>query len=193
MACIDPGTVSPGYLRLDYVHSSQSLAHSTRARFVLGVDPLDVSVIDPTAIAWAAVWKGIVTSAFVCGGYSVLRPDGTVIYQNSFNTPVAGVHGSASGALDYASRTICFTGKGLPPAAADCSGEAIGRVFVGAAYEFIARQKYMVPGADASVDAYAAFLDANSIIWADEFGQNAGVRPRYPVQFNAYAQGRNGT
>lgn len=193
MACIDSGFISPGYLRLEYIHSTQSLPHSTRARLCFGIDPMDTVVIDPVAQAWANVWKEVCTPQFVCGGYSVLRPDGTVIYQVPFIAPVVGTHSPATGALDYASRTVCFTGRGQPSTAIECSGEAVGRLFVGSAFEFIARQKFMVPGADTGVDNYAAFLSGSLVIWADEFGNPANTRPRFPVQFNAHAQGRNGT
>lgn len=193
MACTDPGSISPGYLRLDYVHSTQSIAHGTRARLLRGVDPTDIVTMTALALDWANVWKGVVTNSFVTGGFSVLRHDGTLLYSSSFVTPTVGAHVSAAGAGDYVSRTLCFTGRGIPDTAVECSGEEIGRLFVGSAFEFVARQKYMVPGADSGVDAYAAFLATNSIFWGDEFGQKAGVRPRYPVQFNAYAQRRNGT
>jgi len=193
MACTDPLTISPGFLRLDYLHSTQSLSHSTRARLVFGVDPTDVALMGLTALDWAVAWRGIVPPQFVCGGYSVLRHDGSLMYSNSFGTATAGTHAVAGGALDYASRTLAFTGRGIAGTAVECSGEEIGRVFVGGAYEFIPRQKFMVPGADAAVDAYAVFLEDSTVIWADEFGNKAGIRPRYPVQFNAHAQGRNGT
>lgn len=191
--CTFPGTTSPGYLRLDYLHTTQSIAHSTRARILRGNDPADIVLMTSIAVDWVNVWKGVCPSQFTCGGFSVLRPDGSLLYSSAFVTPTTGAHAHASGALDYASRTLAFTGRGIPDTAVECSAEEIGRLFVGDAFEFVARQKFMTPGADAGVDAYATFLSTNSIIWADEYGQKAGVRPRYPVQFNAYAQRRNGT
>jgi hypothetical protein len=193
MACVDGGHESPGYLRLDYLHSSRSIPHSTRARLVFGVDPLDGSLMFSTANAWSEVWAGLVTNQFSCDTYSVLRHDGSLLYSAALDTPQVGVHAAASGALDYASRTLCFTGRGTPDTVGLCSGEAIGRVFVGAAFEFTAGQKFTLYGVDALVDDYIDFLRGDPTVWADEFGFKAGVRGRVPVQFNAYAQGRNGT
>lgn len=193
MSCTPPARSSPGFLRLDYIHTTQSLPHSTRSRLMYGVDPLDVGAMLAAANAWAAVWKAIVTSAFVCNQFSVLRHDGSLIYSDSLSATVTGVHAVGSGAGDYASRTLCFTGRGVPALPSECTGEELHRVFVGAAFEFVTRQKFMVPGADAGVDAYASFLNLAADIWADSYGNKAGVRGRYPIQFNAYAQGRNGT
>jgi hypothetical protein len=193
MSCIDSGFLSPGYLRLDYVHSSQSIPHSTRARLIFGVDPLDVGLMESTADDWAGWWAGVVPASFTCSSYSVLRHDGSLLYSGTLPGSQIGVHPSAAGSGDYASRTLCFTGRGLPAALSECSGEAIGRLFVGSGYEFVARQRFMVNGVDAGVDNYAQFLRLNTVVWADEFGNKANVRGRYPVQFNAYAQGRNGT
>jgi len=154
---------------------------------------MDITHWTAQADAWAAVWRGIVTAQFVCAQFSMLDDLGRLLYTAPLTAPQTGGHGAATGALDYASRTLCFTGHAAPGTLGDCSGEAIHRVFVGAGYEFIARQKFMVPGADASVDAYATFLDGNTDLFCDYYGRHALTRGRYPVQFNAAAQRRNGT
>lgn len=193
MACTPGASLSPGYIRLNYLHSTQSIPHSTRVRVVALFDLLDVGLVVATAEAWATKWEDIVPGDFTCASYSALRADGSLIYTGGLPTIHVGSHAVASGALDYASRTLCFTGRGVPGTISECSGEAIHRVFVGSGYEFIPRQKFMAAGADGNVDDYVQFLEDSPYLWADHYGNKAGIRAIFPVQFNAYHQRRNGT
>lgn len=193
MPCSVPTQLSPGFIGLEYEHTTQGITHHSHLRLYVGENPADFLSMRALADGWAAAIKGVFTSNFTSVGFFTQRLDGTHILSGSLTSPVVGTHGVASGALDYCSRTVTFTGRGIPPVAADCVGEALSRVFVGAAYEFIARQKVIVAGADAGCDAYRSWLDTNGQAWADFYGHGAQSRGTFPVQFNAYFQRKYGT
>lgn len=193
MACTPPSGTSPGFLRVDYYHVTQGRLHGTRARLQNGIDPLDSGLMATTAENWAEKIADITTANFRMTGFTVMRADGTIIYDGSFASAIVGTHVLATGGKDLRSLTVAFTGKGLPAAAGLCSGEEVSRVFCGGAFEWDPGQGFIIAGLDASCDLLALFLRTNVTIWADAYGQKASCRSRYPVQLNGYAQNHYGT
>lgn len=194
MSCTVPLTLSPGFLFLDYVHSTAGLSHRTHARMRLGEDPLDDAFWSLEATYWANLMSAVVSSKIRIDGWGAQDLTGRVLYQFAFGSAFLGSHAVAAGALDYRSRTLTVTGRGKPASPGVCSGEARTVIFVADSYEYTAGTKKLVAGTDPAVDALVAGLqDAGHPFWCDYYGQKAGARPDAPIQFNARVQRKYGT
>lgn len=193
MPCTIGSARSLGFAFLDYTVGLPGLAHRTHVHLAGGVSPLDLAILTLPIDNWGDLVAAILPSNAAVTGWGTQDADGAVVHIATFSPVKIGTHTTASGAVDAASRSLTLTGRGAPSSLGICTGEARTRIYVGVAFNWASRQRFLAAGSDAAVDALAAFLDANLLFWADFYGQPAGVRSRYPVQYNAYIQRRVGT
>lgn len=184
---------SPGHLFLDYIHTTQALPHKCSVRIIFGVDITDIINLRIDANDWALKVAGCMTTALRIDGWGVRASDGSFTYAEPFATSYLGLHGVTSGMQDARSSTLTFTGRGFPAIPGNCTGPARLVIHTGAAYLFTPGLKSIANGVDTGLDALAAFLLTHEDIWADYYGQPAGVNGKYPVQYNATVQKRFGT
>lgn len=192
MACVIPGTRSTGFLFLDYQHTTQALPHRTHVRLNSVADPLDPITMFNEADDWAATVQPAVNGNISITGWGTQSPTGTLLLQSAFLTAIVGTHSTPSGSEDYKARTVTIVGRGTPGAPTFCKGQAMSRMFVGSTYNFVPGQKRIVRGVDTDLDNLADFLEANSVIFFDFYGQKAHPQPYFPTQFHAYIQRRYG-
>lgn len=192
MPCVQPITLSAGFVFLDYVHISQQLQHRTHVRLNVTADPLDPVTMGTEANTWGALLADCLDNHFSVTGWGTQSLTGVGLLLYTFASPYLGTHTGSSGAEDYRSRTVTMVGRGIPSGGTGCKGPALTRMFVGDTYNFTPGQKYINAGGDAALDALRDFFATNSVIWHDYYGQKATIRSAYPVQFNAYMQRRKG-
>lgn len=192
MACNPPAGRSVGFLFLDYIHVTANLPHRTHVRLNSTADPLDPITMFTEANLWGALLSDCQTGAFNVTGWGTQNPAGVGLLQAAFASPFSGNHAVAAGAEDYQARTVTFTGRGIPGSGNACKGPALTRMFIGNTFNFVPGQRFIARGDDAALDDLADFLEGNSVIWFDFYGQKATMRSLYPTHFHAYIQDRYG-
>lgn len=192
MSCLPSNNRSPGYIYVEYEHTSQSLAHRVRIRLHYGVDPADTLAAATAANQWANLLQDCVTNDFRFVAWGTLDAQKNPVASGAFAAPYVGTHVAAAGAQDYRSATVTITGRGQSLNVGECTGEARMVLFTGRTYLFLPGQKNIPAGVDTALDALRDFLDNHGYLWSDFYGHFAGARGRYPVQKNAAIQRRHG-
>lgn len=193
MACTPPGTLSLGYVFLDYTTNSLSVPHRTRIRLTNPIDPADVATIRTAATSWANFMAGCLSGTSWVIGWGTMNPDGSIFYIEAFNPFINGTHPTSVGAAALRSRTLTLTGKGFPVSGGQCAGQTRTVIYVTEAFEWSVGQKTFVVSSDAAVEALRDFLTGNSVLGADFYGNVGNWRPAAPVQYNSYTQRKLGT
>lgn len=189
--CIVPTTVSPGFLYLQYTHLGL-VTHRARYAFINGVDVTDVPNLHIEAERIAAAMKPALPDSFIITDWGILNHDGSPYYASPLTAPLTGSHATALGAEDFYSRTITFTGHGLPPIATGCVGRTRAVLFVGKGYQFQVGMKRYNVLADAGLHGYLTALNVSTYLPADAYGQQVTFGASAPVQFNAHTQRKDG-
>jgi len=193
-SCTLPLTTSPGRLALRYIHITQGLSHRIGWSFIAGVSLTDVSDLRVEAERLADLLADCLTANFRFTGWEIQTPGGHTYYTEAFAAPIIGTLTRPTGATDYRSPTICFSGVGLAPAPGVCHGHSISRVFVGDSYLFAPGQKVMTFNLHPELEAFVVGgLNASTYLPADGYGQQADISGEMPVQFNAAVQRKAGT
>jgi len=191
--CVPPITRSPGFLYLEYVHTSQGLQHTVAIRFTHDADITDITEARLTATDWAINLYPCMTAQFSIQGWGIRNADGDHYYSEAFVTPYPGTHGGITGMQDAVSSTVSITGQGLPPSPGVCYGRTKHTFHTGAAFTFSPKRKFTNTVENAPLDDLGAWLFAQSHVWADYYGQEASVHVQYPVQYHAGYQRKWGT
>lgn len=190
--CIVPTTVSPGFLYIKYTHLGQ-VEHSARWALVNTADVTNVPGLRTEAEEIGQAMKGALADSFAMHTWGILNRDGSPYYEEPFTAPIVGVHSSATGAEDYFSKTITFTGHGLPPIATGCVGKTRSVLFVGKTYFFNIGQKRFPVLTDVGLHAYLTRLNSSVYLPADDYGQQVAFGASAPIQFNAHTQRKEGS
>lgn len=193
MPCTPGGTLSPGYIYLNYVHTTQAIDHRTRVRLHYGVDPADTTTMQTLADGWANQIQPCLSTFFTLTDWGTLDENQTPVVSGTLTAALVGSHSVGTGAEDYRSRTVTFTGRGQSLTPGQCTGEARMVLFVGNTYNFTPGQRNIASGVDVALDGLRTFLDNHPLLWSDYYGHFAGVRGKYPVQLNAAVQRRHGS
>ena len=191
--CIQPSQLSPGHLFLDYLHITQAVAHKCSVRFLAHVDIYDIPGRTIDANNLAALVANCLPIQVRIHGWGIRDNNGATLYSAPFASSYLGSHPVAAGMQDAVSSTVTFTGKGIPGTVGLCSGPTRLVLHTANAFLFTPKSKSIPSGTDADLDALATFLLSHSDLWADYFGQGAGVNGKYTVQYNAHDQRKNGT
>lgn len=189
--CTTPTTLRQGFVFLEYGLLTGTVTHKVAVGLDYHYSPWDTGVLFPEADLWGDAVAAVLPNSWHVTGWGTQDADHNSIYAASFIVPKVGTHAAATGAVDSLSATVTLTGKGLS-VSGGCSGQTRHVLFVGKSFEFVSGQKHIGAGTDTALDTLSLFLATNAILWADFWGQKAGVRGKYPIQQNAAAQRRLG-
>lgn len=192
-SCTIGPNLSPGHMWLDYVHVSQSVPHKCSVRVVFGTDITDIINLRTDANDWADKVADCLTSNFHIVGWGIRDNGNSYTYSEPFGSPYPGTHSAAAGMPDAVSSTVTFNGRGIPASPGLCTGPARLLLHTGNTYLFSPRLKSIPATTDPFLDALATFLLSHEDLWADYYGQIAGVNGKYTVQYNATVQKKLGT
>jgi hypothetical protein len=182
-------STSPGYIGLGY--GSNFLRHKTRVRLTVLADPNDVTAMATEALAWATGMAWAIGSLEVIDTFYVYGPDGALLYQTLLSAPQSGHIVTAQ--LQSNSFTWTLTGHGHGLVGGPRPGEARHRGFPYIWYEQPARgtKNYGLNSNPPLLQA-AQPLAVSTLIWADFYGNKAGIRGSAPIQMNSATQNKEG-
>lgn len=185
-----PITTSPGSLFLKYLMSG--IAHTCSFRLVSGVDIMSLTPLGTTAATLASLLAECIPNAGIFTEWGVKRADGSLFSQAALETPYPGVHGTDGTMPGYLSAEWTIHGKANPTSADGAAGRTSFSLFPLSAIAFYVGQKsFEVSSVPPLADALA-FLDADTTIFADKYGQKADTLSTVTVQFNAHIQRKYG-
>lgn len=192
-SCTLPGTLRPGFAFFRYGEVAGTLAHVASLGINHVVDISDIAAMRTEMNAVTDLVQRVIPAALSITSWGIMLPDRSVYYEEAYGTAKVGSHGAATNAVNWKSATVTLTGKGQPPAPGGCVGQTRLELFTYNAYFFQPGQQFIASTGALPLDDLAVYLALNSVVWADNFGQEAIVRGRYPVQFNAAVQRKHGT
>jgi len=180
---------SPGYLALGY--GNNFLRHKTRVRLTVAADPNDVATMTTEADLWAQGLAWALNALVVIDTFYVYDQDARLLYQTLLPTPRAGHITTFQ--LQSNSFSWTLTGHGHGLLGNPSPGEARQRGFPYSWYEVPLRgtKNYGLNSNPPLLQA-AQPLAVSSNIWADFYGNKAGIRGNAPIQMNAAAQNKEG-
>jgi len=182
--------LSPGYIGLGY--GNAQVRHKTRIRLTVVADPNNIGQMTTAADSWAEGLSWGISNEETVDTFYVYGPDGALLYQTLL--PTARVGHITNHQLQANSFTWTLTGHGVALVGALRPGEARTRIFTYSWYEHPARgtKNYPLSNLASPMLPCAQALATNSLIWADFYGNKAGMRGFAPIQLNASAQKREG-
>lgn len=183
-----PPLVSPGYLALGY--GDNQAQHRTRVRLCQGADPYNVGQMEAEANAWAAGLAYALHTSQIIDTWYAYNEHNVLVATSLLPTPQSGLNLLHS--MISRSFTETLTGHGHTTALIADAGEARCRVFPYKEETPLEGEKFRVIATTTQLLPLAYVLAVSNLIWADFYGQKAGVRGHAPIQFNAYAQKKRG-
>ena len=183
-----PSVLSPGYLALGY--GDATVQHRTRVRLCFGADPYDISQMENEAVNWATGLAYALNTTQTIDTWYSYNGDGDLVASTLLPAAVTGLN--TLNTLESRSFTECLTGHGAATATHPDAGEARCRIFPFREELPSAGDKYRILASYAPLLPLAYVLAVSPRIWADFFGQKAGIRGHAPIQSNAFAQNHKG-
>lgn len=182
-------TQSPGYIALGY--GNNFIRHKTRVRLTVAADPNDVATMTTEAELWATGLAWALHQLEVIDTFYVYDQDARLLYQTLLPSAHAGHIVTAN--LQSNSFSWTLTGHGHGLLGAPHPGEARQRGFPYTWYEVPLRgtKDYGLNSNPPLLQA-AQPLAVSINIWADFYGNKAGIRGSAPIQMNAAAQNKEG-
>lgn len=180
---------SPGYIALGY--GNNFIRHKTRVRLTILADPNDVAQMTNEAALWSAGLAWALNALEVIDTFYVYDQNGQLLYQTLLPTPQTGHITTFQ--LQSNSFSWTLTGHGHALVGAPKPGEARQRGFPYSWYEVPLRgtKDYGLNSNPPLLQA-AQPLALSNYIWADFYGNKAGIRGNAPIQMNAAAQNKEG-
>lgn len=180
--------LSPGYLALGYGDTGQQ--HKTRIRLTMLGDPYNTAQMETEAQAWADSCASVLNTTQEIDTWYAYDADKNMVQQGLLGTSVNGTNTNIT--LGSQSFTETLTGHGYSGGPGLIAGEARMRLFPHATAVPNRGERYRIIASYTPLQQLALFLVTSTVVWADFYGQKAGLRGHAPIQQNAYAQNKQG-
>lgn len=189
----EPTTRSPGSIKIVYSRNSDGAqTHSTGAHLVAGTSLTDLSALRLVALGFADKVASDITSALSVIAWRITDPLGAVLYEEGYSPIIPGSRVIDGASILSESVTHTYIGKGAAAVVGDKAGSTRTVIYRGS-WNFAIDAGPTSPAAsDPGDQAMLDFLNNETTLGADFYGQKAHYKNSIDIQLNAHWQKRYG-